>query len=67
MDFIKGKKEKASQWFLLFQKTWMDIFFNEYGLEEQSTFSIFEEVKTKGLTNNTSLQVLFKAIWNRFI
>jgi len=36
----------------------MDIFFNENNIEDHSTFSIFEEVKRKGMTPNLPLQVI---------
>jgi len=59
LEFVKGKKEKdkAHLWFTIFLKNWMDIFFNENQIEDHSTFSIFEEVKRKGMTSNLALQV----------
>jgi hypothetical protein len=46
-------------WFSLFQKTWMDIYFNEKTGEETNRFGIFEETKKKGFTSNLVVLVGF--------
>ena len=50
--FYKKKTTKQENWFQLFKRTWMEVYFNPKNSEENSKVGVFEEVKQKGFTKN---------------